>query len=89
MKNKVKFSIYSKIITVLVLILFAAGVIALLDNTRELPLFCIIMGGATITGLYFCPISIEADQSGCYHIRNVLRTTIFSQLTRAIHPPVD
>lgn len=35
MKNKVKFSIYSKIITVLVLILFAAGVIALLDNTRE------------------------------------------------------
>lgn len=63
MKNKVKFSIYSKIITVLVLILFAAGVIALLDNTRELPLFCIIMGGATITGLYFCPISIEADQS--------------------------
>lgn len=63
MKNKVKFSIYSKIITVLVLILFADGVIALLDNTRELPLFCIIMGGATITGLYFCPISIEADQS--------------------------
>lgn len=63
MKNKVKFSIYSKIITVLVLILFVAGVIALLDNTRELPLFCIIMGGATITGLYFCPISIEADQS--------------------------
>ncbi len=55
MKNKVKFSIYSKIITVLVLILFVAGVIALLDNTRELPLFCIIMGEQQSPAFTFAP----------------------------------
>lgn len=64
MKQKVKFSLFSIILTALVLILFGVGTIMLLENEEKLTLFCIIMGGVTIAGLYYCPISIEANEFG-------------------------
>ena len=64
MKQKVKFSLSSILLTALILILFVEGTIMLLDNEVKLTLFCIIMGGVTIAGLYYCPISIEANEVG-------------------------
>ncbi len=64
MKQKVRFSAYSLIITAGVLILFVVGIFIVRDNVEKLILFCIIMGGVTMAGLYFCPRSIEATKSG-------------------------
>ncbi len=64
MKQRIKYSTYSILVTVAILLLFIIGVFALLGNTEKLTLFCIIMGGVTITGLYFCPKYIEANDSG-------------------------
>lgn len=64
MKQKVKFSAYSLIVTAVVLVLFVVGIFTLLGNEEKLILFCIIMGMTTIAGLYFCPKSIEAAASG-------------------------
>lgn len=63
MKQKIKFSAYSFIITAVVLILCVVGTFALLGNAEELTLFCIIMGGVTLAGLYYCPKSINANES--------------------------
>ncbi len=64
MKQKIKYSTYSILVTIAILLLFIIGVFALLGNTEKLTLFCIIIGGVTITGLYFCPKYIEAKDSG-------------------------
>lgn len=64
MKQTVKFSAYSLIVTAAVLILCVVGIFSLLVNVEKLILFCIIMGLATIVGLYYCPTAIEADESG-------------------------
>ncbi len=64
MKQKVKFSTYSLIITAVVLVLSVVGIFSLVGNVDKLTIFCIIMGLATIAGLYYCPISIEANASG-------------------------
>lgn len=50
MKQKVKFSAYSLIVTAVVLILCVVGIFSLIGNAEKLTLFCIIMGGATIVG---------------------------------------
>ncbi len=63
MKQKIKYSTYSICLTVAILLLFIIGVFSLLGNEEKLTLFCIIMGGVTITGLYFCPKYIEANDS--------------------------
>jgi hypothetical protein len=63
MKQKVKFSTYSLIITAVVLILCVVGIFSLLGNVDKLTLFCIIMGVTIIAGLYFCPKSIQANES--------------------------
>lgn len=55
---------FSKILTALVLIHFVVGIFLLLDETEKLTLFSIIMGGVTIAGLYYCLISIEANEFG-------------------------
>lgn len=64
MKQTVKFSAYSLIVTAAVLILCVVGIFSLLGNVEKLILFCIIMGLATIVGLYYCPTAIEADELG-------------------------
>ncbi len=64
MKQKVKFSAYSLIVTSVVLILFVVGIFLLLGKEEKITLFCIIMGIAIIAGLYFCPKYIEANESG-------------------------
>lgn len=62
MTQKVKFSAYSLIITAVVLILCVVGIFSLIGNAEKLTLFCII-GGVTIVGLYYCPKSIQANES--------------------------
>lgn len=64
MKQKVKFSWFSILLTALVLTLFVVGTIMLQGNAEKFTLFCIIMGGVTIAGLYYCPVSIEANELG-------------------------
>ena len=64
MKQKVRFSAYSLIVTAVVLLLFIVGIFSLLGNPQKLILFCIIMGAVTIAGLYYCPKSVEADEHG-------------------------
>lgn len=63
MKQKVKFSSFSKIVTVAVLVLFVVGMVALIGDGGKMLRFCIIVGGTIVVGLYYCPISIEADKS--------------------------
>lgn len=63
MKQKVKFSAYSLIVTAVVLILCVVGIFSLIGNAEKLTLFCIIIGGVTIVGLYYCPKSIQANES--------------------------
>lgn len=64
MKQKVKFSLFSIILTAVILIIFVVGIFSLTDNEKKLTLFYIIMGGVTIAGLYYCPTSIEANEAG-------------------------
>lgn len=64
MKQKVRFSVYSLVVTAVVLLLFIVGIFSLLGNEEKLILFCVIMGSVTIVGLYYCPTSIEAEEYG-------------------------
>lgn len=64
MKQKVKYSLYSLIITAIVLIASIVGIFSLRHNIYELIPFCIIFGAITIFGLYYCPKSVEADKAG-------------------------
>lgn len=64
MKQKVKFSTFSLIMTAAIIILFAVGIFTVCDNPAELILFCLIFGAVILSGLYYCPESIEADDSG-------------------------
>lgn len=64
MKQKVKFSAYALIITAAVMILSVVGIFSLIDAGEKLALFCIIMGATIAFGLYYCPKSIEATESG-------------------------
>lgn len=64
MKQKVIFSKYSIIVTIVILLLFVVGVVALKDNKEAQILFCIILGVTTLVGLYYCPQSAEVNQVG-------------------------
>lgn len=59
MRQKVKFSSYAIFITVAVLAVFVLGIFMLRDETDKLILFCVILGGVTLAGLYYCPMSVE------------------------------
>lgn len=61
MKQKVRFSKYSIIITAGILLLFVVGLIALIGETKELVIFSFIFGIMIISGLYYCPVSVEAN----------------------------
>lgn len=63
MKNKVKYSAYSITVTAAILIIFAVGIVTNVNDTDSLAIFCLIMGGCTLAGLFYCPISVEASQS--------------------------
>ena len=78
MRNRIKFSVYSLIITVIVLVLCVVGIFSLLDDASRLIMFCIIMGAATLSGLFYCPISVEADNSGIRLNRLLSRSKFFA-----------
>lgn len=77
MKQKVKFSVYSLVITAVFLILYLVGILSLLGNIEKLTLFCIIMGTVTIAGLYYCPKSIEANEYGVTFHRLISSPKVF------------
>lgn len=61
MKSKVHFSLYCKIITLAVIALFAIGIAT---TTMERSTFCLLIAVvalAVATGLYYCPVCVEAD----------------------------
>lgn len=60
MKQKVKFSTFTRIITGLVLVLFVVGIISLRNNSGDLAVFCIIAVAITLVGLYYCPKAVTA-----------------------------
>lgn len=64
MKNKVRFSAFCKGITVTVLALFVAGIVALRDEPGQLAFFCVLIIPTTLAALYFCPRTVEATSSG-------------------------
>ena len=64
MKQKVKFSNYCLIMTAVIAAVFIAGIFSLLGDTHRLTMFCLIFGAVTAAGLYYCPVAVEADQSG-------------------------
>lgn len=78
MKNRVKFSVYSIIITAAVLILSAVGIVSLVGETDRLVVFCVILGAAIVSGLYYCPVFVEANQSGIVLHRLISRPRYFS-----------
>lgn len=78
MKNKVKYSVFSLAMTAIVIILSIIGIISLRHNTDELILFCVIMGLAIISGLYFCPVSVEANKDGIKLHRLLSRPKFFA-----------
>lgn len=63
MKNKVKFSSLSKFLTATVLIVLCVGFFAELSRDTLL-VYSIIVFGTIFSGLYYCPVSVEADTSG-------------------------
>ena len=63
MKNKVKFSTISQILTVVVVILLIAGFF-FTASTNELVIYSIIVIPTILFGFYYCPVSVEADESG-------------------------
>lgn len=77
MKNKVKFSTFSVVLTIGIMIIIPVGIISLIGNTDKLILFCIIMGCGTIAGLYYCPKSVEASDSGIIFNRLISRPKEF------------
>lgn len=78
MKQKIKFSAYSLIITAVVLILCVVGIFSLICNVEKLTLFCIIMGCATFAGLYYCPISLRANESSVTLYRLISSPKVFN-----------
>ena len=60
MKSKVHFSPYCKIITVAVIALFAVGIAT---TTMVKSTLCLLIAVTALTvgsGLYYCPVSVEA-----------------------------
>lgn len=78
MKNKVKFSTYSIIVTAMIVILCVFGIFSLfLDATQSVPL-CVIFVASTVVALFYCPIEVEADQSGITLCRLLSGPKVFS-----------
>lgn len=93
MNNKVKFSIFSLIITAAVIILSVAGIVSVRHNTEEVVIGSLIVGAVVIAGLYYCPVSVEANRSeintAFWPSQKCLPTRILRQSTPVIHPPVE
>lgn len=64
MKQNIKFSSFSRIITASVLVLFVVGGVSLRGNTHDFTIFCIIAAATTFVGLYYCPKSVAATENG-------------------------
>ena len=78
MKERVRFSAYSLLITVAIVVLSVAGAISLRGDTHRLILLCVILGTAIVMGLYYCPVSVEAGESGITLRRLASRPRFFA-----------
>lgn len=61
MKNKVKFSNLSKFLKIFVMIIFIVGFF-MISSRSELIIYSLIVFPTIFISLYYCPVSIEADQ---------------------------
>lgn len=78
MKNKVKFSIFVQVITAVVILLCIVGEISLWNIHEKLIKFNLIMGAGIIAGLYYCPVSVEANLSEIKLHRLLAKPKIFA-----------
>lgn len=78
MKNKVKFSIFVQVITTVVILLCIVGEISLWNIHEKLIKFNLIMGAGIIAGLYYCPVSVEANLSEIKLYRLLAKPKIFA-----------
>lgn len=78
MKNKVKFSIFDQVITTVVILLCIVGEISLWNIHEKLIKFNLIMGAGIIAGLYYCPVSVEANLSEIKLYRLLAKPKIFA-----------
>ena len=78
MNNKVKFSIFSLIITAAVIILSVAGIVSVRHNTEEVVIGSLIVGAVVIAGLYYCPVSVEANRSEIKLHRFLAKPKVFA-----------
>ncbi|MDE6553240.1 MAG: PH domain-containing protein [Muribaculaceae bacterium] len=66
MKDKVRFSIYSWVVTAAVLIIFAVMIILLFldhEDHEKKVLITVMFALVILSGLYYCPTSVEATQN--------------------------
>lgn len=78
MKNRVKFSIFVQVITAVVILLCIVGEISLWNIHEKLIKFNLIMGAGIIAGLYYCPVSVEANLSEIKLYRLLAKPKIFA-----------
>ncbi|MDE5814412.1 MAG: hypothetical protein K2H72_09005 [Muribaculaceae bacterium] len=78
MKNKVRFSAYSWIVTVAILILFAVMIVSLFRNHEKFLFISVLFGLVILSGLYYCPTSVEATQDGITLHRMLSRPKYFA-----------
>ncbi|MDE6669133.1 MAG: PH domain-containing protein [Muribaculaceae bacterium] len=78
MKFKVKFSTYCSIITVVVIIALIVGIVTVGDHAERI-LLSVITVCVIGAGLFYCPVSIEADTD----------KFIIHRLVKAKHIPYD
>lgn len=78
MNNKVKFSIFSLIITAAVIILSVCSIVSVCHDTEELVMCCLIVGAVVVAGLYYCPVSVEANQSEIKLRRLLAKPKVFA-----------
>lgn len=84
MKSKVKLSVYSVIVTLVVIIAFAIGIISLWSMKMEWFLFVFLFLGLICSSMFYFPISIESDHSSL-KIHRLLKTKVlaYSDIAKA------
>lgn len=73
MKSKVKLSVFSTVLTAVVIIAIVVGIFTSTRDVKESVILSVILAGMILCGLFYCPASIEAAGDSLL-IRRVLKT---------------
>lgn len=77
MKSKVKLSLYSRIITCVLVLILVAAMVTTWGNEDKFLLSVILFIGLLFAGLFYSPVSIEASESALV-IHRVLKSKVIS-----------